>query len=117
MCPYFIDLEKVKLGATSNNIKGVILDVMGKYGGFTNFDMASKWICIGCDSDLIFQSIWFGVITQIKEQIAPFLIVVHCVTHQTNLAILVLNKISLVMHIEGMLQSFMHFFHTIQKRC
>ncbi len=91
------------MGATSNNIKGVILDVMGKYGGLTNSNMASKWICLGCDNDLVFQGIWSGVITQINEQIAPFLIGVHCVTHQTNLVVLVLSKLSLVMYIEGML--------------
>ncbi len=98
------------MGATSNNIKGVILDVMGKYGGLTNSNIASKWICLGCDSDLIFQGIWSRVINQIKEQIAPFLIGVHYVTHQTNLAILVLSKLSLVMHIESMLQSLYAFF-------
>jgi hypothetical protein len=35
-----LTLEKVEEGATLDNIKGVILDAMGKYGGFTNFDMA-----------------------------------------------------------------------------
>ncbi len=86
-----------------SNIKGVILDAMGKYGGLTNFDMASKWICLGCDNDYVFQGIWFGVITQTKEQTTPFLIGVHYVAHRTNLVILVLSKLSLVMHIEGML--------------
>jgi hypothetical protein len=35
-------LERVKVGANSNNIKDVILDAMGICGGFTNFEMASK---------------------------------------------------------------------------
>jgi hypothetical protein len=73
------------MGATSDNIKGVILDVMGRYEGFNFFDMASKSICPRCDGDLVFQGIRFGVITQTKEQIAPFLIGVHCVAHRTNL--------------------------------
>jgi hypothetical protein len=40
-------LEKVEVGANSNNIKDAILDVMGICGGLTNFDMVSKdlpWI-------------------------------------------------------------------------
>jgi hypothetical protein len=52
----------------------VILNAMSRYGGLTNLDMASKWICLGCDDDSIFQDIQFWVITQTKEQIAPFLI-------------------------------------------
>jgi hypothetical protein len=62
-----LTFEKVEVGAISNNIKGVILDVMGKYEGFTNSNMASKWICLGCDYDSIFQGIRFRVITQTKE--------------------------------------------------
>jgi hypothetical protein len=49
-------LERVEVGANSNIIKGVILDVMGICGGLTNFDMASKWLCLGCDGDYVFQS-------------------------------------------------------------
>jgi hypothetical protein len=77
-----LTLEKVEVNAISD-IKGVILDAMGRYGGFTNFDMASKWICLGCDNDLVFQGIWSGVITQTKEQTAPFLIGEHYVVHRT----------------------------------
>jgi hypothetical protein len=43
------------------------------------------------------------VIIQTKEQVAPFLIGENCVAHWTNLPILVLSKLFLVMHIEGML--------------
>jgi hypothetical protein len=52
-----LTFENVEVGAISNNIKGVILDLMGKYEGFTNFNMASKWIFLGCDYDSIFQGI------------------------------------------------------------
>jgi hypothetical protein len=32
----FVTLEKVEMGVTSNNIKVVILNAMGGYGGFTD---------------------------------------------------------------------------------
>ncbi len=76
-----LTIEKVEVGATSDNIKGVILDMIGRYKGLTNFNMATKWICLGCNSDSIFQSIESRVITQTKEQIAPFFIVVYYVAH------------------------------------
>jgi hypothetical protein len=83
--PILLTFEKVEVGATLGNIKGMILDAMGSYGGLTNSnmatDMATKWICLGCDNDLVFQSIRSRVITQTKEQIAPFIIGVHCVAH------------------------------------
>ncbi len=58
-----LTLEKVEVGVTSDNIKGVILDVMCKYEGLTNSNMATKWICLGCNGDSVFQSIWSRVIT------------------------------------------------------
>jgi hypothetical protein len=57
-----LTLEKVEVGAILNNIKGVILDAMNRFGGLTNSDMASKWIYLGCDDDSIFQDIQSGVI-------------------------------------------------------
>lgn len=40
--PILLMLERVKVGANSNNINDVIVDAMGICGGLTNFDMASK---------------------------------------------------------------------------
>jgi len=54
------------------------------------------------------------VFIQTWEQIAPYLIIVHYVTHQTNLVILVLSKLSLVACIEGMLQS-LYIFKKVLK--
>jgi hypothetical protein len=61
-----LTLEEVEVDATLGNIKGVILDAMGKHRGLTNFDMATKWIYLGYDSDSVFQGIWSRVITQTK---------------------------------------------------
>ncbi len=69
------------MGATLNNIKTTILDAMATYGGLSNDDMASKWICLGCNDDLMLEGVQVGVITQIWEQLAPYLHGVHCVAH------------------------------------
>jgi hypothetical protein len=45
-----------------------------------------------------------------------YLFSVHYVTHQTNLTILVLNKLALVMHIKNMLQSLYSFFRIVPRR-
>jgi hypothetical protein len=59
-----LTFKKVELGATLNNIKTMILDSMATYGGFSNDNMSSKWICFGCDDDLVLQGIWVCMITQ-----------------------------------------------------
>jgi hypothetical protein len=47
-------LERVEVGATSNNITIVILKAMANYVGLTNKDITSKWICFGCDGNVVF---------------------------------------------------------------
>jgi hypothetical protein len=49
-----LTFEKVEMGATLDNIKAVILNAMGRYGGFTNEAMASKWVFLGCNGDFVF---------------------------------------------------------------
>jgi hypothetical protein len=50
--PILLKLKRLEVGATSNNTKTMILDVMAMYKGLSNNDMASQWICLGCDGVL-----------------------------------------------------------------
>jgi hypothetical protein len=45
----------VEMGATSDNIKAIILNAMGGYGRFINEAMASNWVYLGYDGDYVFQ--------------------------------------------------------------
>jgi len=51
--PILLTIKRVEVGATLNNIETMILDAMATYGGLSNDNMASKWICLGCDDDLM----------------------------------------------------------------
>jgi len=53
------------VGATLDNIKIMIMDAMATFEGLSNNNMSSKWICFGCDDDLVLQSIQICMITQI----------------------------------------------------
>jgi len=54
----------------------------------------------------MFQGCSVGVIKQMKGHIAPYLIGMHCIAHKTNLAILVLNNLSMVASIVQVYFSF-----------
>jgi hypothetical protein len=62
-----LKLKRLEVGATSNNIKTMISDAMATYKGLSNNNMASKWICLGGDGNLMFQGIQTSVITQTWE--------------------------------------------------
>jgi hypothetical protein len=52
-----LTLEKVEMGTTSNNIKVIILNALGRYGGLIDEAVASKWVCLGCNGDYVFHGI------------------------------------------------------------
>jgi hypothetical protein len=49
-----LTFKRVEVNATSNNIITMSLEAMDSYGGLTNEDMASKWIFLECDGDVMF---------------------------------------------------------------
>jgi hypothetical protein len=53
---------------------------------------------VDCDGNNAFQGSKISVTTQMKELMVPFVIGMHCFVHQTNLAMLILSKLSLVVH-------------------
>jgi hypothetical protein len=58
-----------------------------------------------------------GVIIEVKENTIPYLIIVHYMVEQMNLAIIVLLKLPLVFHIEAIFQSLYAFFVHNHKNC
>jgi len=56
------------------------------------------------------------VTIQLKEENAPFMIGVHCMSHGTNLAVQTLFKMGIVRKIEDVLQSlYTYFSHSPKK--
>jgi hypothetical protein len=65
---------------------------------------------LGVTRTLCFKVITLAFTTQVKENTALYLLGVHYMAHQTNLAIVVLLKMPLMSHNEAMLQSLYAFF-------
>jgi hypothetical protein len=81
-----LSLQQVVDGATSNNLKCILVDVLVLYGDLTQESIASKLITFGVDGMSVFQGVRIGVTFQLKTQIVLFMIGVHCMSHCTNLA-------------------------------
>jgi fatty acid desaturase len=79
-------------------------------------DLGLKFISMGYDDNIVFQSASVGVITQMKKRVVPFMIGVHCFVHWMYLAVLVLLKLSLVTWLEVLLQAvYVLFFHSLKE--
>jgi len=77
--------------------------LMTQLGSLKEEELASKLVYFGVDGVNTFQGSKYIIIVQIQCQYGPFITIVHCMFHMTNLAIQTLLNLSLVSHIEGLL--------------
>jgi hypothetical protein len=56
---------------------------------------------MGCNGNSVSRRKNSSVTTQMKDNVVPFMIGVHCFAHKTNLTMLVLSKLSLVLCLEA----------------
>ncbi len=59
-------------GATLDDLKCILVDVMVLYGDLTQESVASKLITFGDDGVSVFQGVITNVIVRLKDQTTPF---------------------------------------------
>jgi hypothetical protein len=64
--------------------------LMTQLGGLKEEELASKLVYFGVDGVSTFQCFKYRIIVQIQCQYGPFITIVHCMVHMTNLAIQIL---------------------------
>jgi len=88
------------------------LFAMFRFGSVIIEKLGVKLTSMGCDGSSVLQGAWASVTTQMKDNVAPFMIGMHCFAHWTNLIVLVLSKFNLVAHFETLFQvSYVFFSH------
>lgn len=78
--PILLTLEHVEPDATTCNIIAILLKCMTTYGQLLVEKLGSRWVCIGCDKDFMFQGT--KVTSQLKFCVIPFSIGVHYMAHK-----------------------------------
>jgi hypothetical protein len=75
--PILLSLERMEVSATTNNITIILLKCMVKYGGILCDELRSRWACLNCYGNFVFQEHCFQVTSQFKSKVAPFFVSVH----------------------------------------
>ncbi len=60
-------LQQMVDGATSDNLKHILLDAMILYGDLTQENIVSKLITFGVNGVIVFQGVKIGAIVQLKD--------------------------------------------------
>ncbi len=65
---------------------------MVTFGGLSAKQLGAKLISMGCEGNNVFEGARASFTTQMKENVPPFMMGIHCFTHQINLVVLVFIK-------------------------
>jgi hypothetical protein len=89
---------------------------MVTFWGLNVKQLGAKLISMGCKGNSVFQGAKASLTTQMKKNVAPFMMGIHCFIHQINLDVLVLSKLRLVVQLEALLQVLYGFFSHSPKK-
>jgi len=109
-------LKKVTNGVTTENIYNVMLQTVLIQGGLIEVEIGKKLVSIGANGGSMFTRCRTSVSMQMKEKLAPYLVVMHCCAHHTNLTIQTFYFLSIMHCLEDLLQSLHSYFTRNLKR-
>lgn len=105
-----LNLEKVINGVTVEKIYNVLLRTLAIQGGLTKVEIGKQLVSIGTNDGSMFVGCKTCVLVQMKKKLDPYLVAMQCCAHCTNFAIQTLFLLSIVHHLEDLLQSLHSYF-------
>lgn len=108
---HLYSLQKMESnGTTVNSLIETLMGALSVNCGIEAVDIASKLICFGANGASAFQGSKNGVVKQIKDKHAPFIVGIHCCIHKLNLCIRSLSCLTVMHAIEDVLQATHSYF-------
>ncbi len=98
-------------GNTFNNFIPIIVHVFTDLSGLLVVDLANKVVCFGANDVIVFQGLKAGVTIQLMNKHNPFIVGIHCMAHQCNLAMQIFSSLPLVIKIEVLFSSMYTYFN------
>ncbi len=93
-----------------------VLNILLTQVGLTKVKIENKLVYIKVDNGSMFARCITSVFMQLKDKLAPLLVVVHCCAHHTNLANQVLFTMAIMQHLGRSILVFaLLFFFTSQE--
>jgi hypothetical protein len=114
--PLLLNVKHAIFGSKVNSITLLIMNSLMTERGSQEEDLTTKMVCFGVDGVITFQGLRSRIIVQIQQQYAPFVIGVHCMAHQINLAVQTFSHLPLISRIETFWQCLYVYFSHGPKR-
>jgi hypothetical protein len=115
--PILLNLQHVTESANANNLTKMITSSLSYHGVLdSDGSKLEKLVCFGVDGTVNFYGGRSGLTIELIEKHALYLMEVHYMSHQTNVAVQALSNLPLVSKNETLFQALHSYFTSSPKR-
>jgi hypothetical protein len=111
-----VGLGRMGKDGTASALLAMTSKLLLEKGEVDDVTLSRKLMCMGTDGAGAFQGCNAGAIVKMKQQIAPFVLPMHCIAHRTQLAAGILSEVPFIKRIEGLVGGIATYFRSSGKR-
>jgi hypothetical protein len=115
-CSILLALIRLVDGNGTDAIRTALMSMVHLHTGLDDDDIANQLVSFDADGVSVFQGSRRGVTTQLQNNVAPFMLGIHCMAHRTNLAVEPLSNLPLVSKLEALCHGMYAYFSHNPKR-
>ena len=79
--PFLLSVAKLNCSVTDENLYDLLKSSLIECGGLDNMEIAKNLVCVGADGASIMQGHKGDLCKKIKNDLAPYVILIHCMAH------------------------------------
>jgi hypothetical protein len=109
--PFFLNLEKIVDGGTSDKLTNVNIRSIVVFGGMSKNDLANNVVYFGANGVTILQSLKTNVNVQLINKHYLFLVGIHYMAHNCNINVNILSSLIIFAKIETLFACMYTFYN------
>ena len=108
--PFLLSVAKLNHSAIAKNLYELLKTTLIESRGLDSMEIAKKLVCVGADGASVMQGHKGGLCKKIKNDLAPYAILIHCMAHRMNLAFEIVSNFGYVSKVESLIKEIYHCF-------
>ena len=94
--PFLLSIATLNCSETAKNLYELLKTTLIDSGGLDSMEIAKKLVCVGADGASVMQGHKGGLCKKIKNDLAPYTILIHYMAHRMNLAFGIVNYFAML---------------------
>ena len=114
--PHLLGVMKMVENCNAENLYKIVVSHLKDVAGMTDYEIATKLVCVGADGASIMQGHRTGMCVRLQTTVAPYMLPIHCMAHRMNLAYKMVSNHENVAKLEDLIRELHAYMSSSPKR-